>query len=76
MYEEYLDEHTSVLEKFDGVLKRYEKFEQLHIEFESQKVCYLPFTSFILKPLHRLVQYHHLLQRNLKITNNKICIIL
>ncbi|CAL4260148.1 unnamed protein product, partial [Meganyctiphanes norvegica] len=41
-------------------------FEQVYRDFEMQKVCYLPLTSFILKPLHRLHHYHLLLDRIVK----------
>ncbi|KAK5646053.1 hypothetical protein RI129_004517 [Pyrocoelia pectoralis] len=66
IYEEYLDGHISVLERLDHAFKQNNRFEQLYREFETQKVCYLPFTVFILKPLHRLLQYQNLLQRLLK----------
>ena len=38
-------------------------FQQLFKDFESQKVCYLPLTSLILKPLHRLLHYELLVER-------------
>ena len=38
-------------------------FQQLFKDFESQKVCYLPLTSLILKPLHRLLHYELLIER-------------
>ncbi len=31
--------------------------------FESQKSCYLPFYAFLLKPMHRLLQYRTVLER-------------
>ncbi|KAK4879607.1 hypothetical protein RN001_007753 [Aquatica leii] len=66
IYEEYLDGHISVLERLDSAFKQNNRFEQLYRDFETQKVCYLPFTIFVLKPLHRLLQYQNLLQRLLK----------
>ncbi|XP_025835482.1 FERM, ARHGEF and pleckstrin domain-containing protein 1-like isoform X2 [Agrilus planipennis] len=62
IYEEYLDGHILVLEKLDSALKSNNRFEQFYRDFETQKVCYLPFTSFVLKPLHRLLQYQNILQ--------------
>ncbi|XP_074027275.1 FERM, ARHGEF and pleckstrin domain-containing protein 2 [Leptinotarsa decemlineata] len=66
IYEEYLDGHMLVLERLDTAFKQNNRFEQLYRDFETQKVCYLPLTSFVLKPLHRLLQYQSLLQRLLK----------
>lgn len=63
IYEEYLDGHILVLERLDESFKKNAKFEQLYREFETQKVCYLPLTTFVLKPLHRLLQYQSLLER-------------
>ncbi|KAJ8946052.1 hypothetical protein NQ314_008988 [Rhamnusium bicolor] len=66
IYEEYLDGHMLVLERLDTAFKQNSRFEQLYRDFETQKVCYLPLTTFVLKPLHRLLQYQSLLQRLLK----------
>ncbi|KAJ8920883.1 hypothetical protein NQ315_015676 [Exocentrus adspersus] len=66
IYEEYLDGHMLVLERLDTSFKQNSRFEQLYRNFEMQKVCYLPLTKFVLKPLHRLLQYQSLLQRLLK----------
>lgn len=66
VYEEYLDGHLLVLERLDQASKQNTRFEQLYREFEMQKVCYLPLSVFVLKPLHRLLHYQSLLQRLLK----------
>lgn len=66
IYEEYLDGHMLVLERLDTAFKQNSRFEQLYREFETQKVCYLPLTTFVLKPLYRLLQYKSLLERLLK----------
>ncbi|XP_066157423.1 FERM, ARHGEF and pleckstrin domain-containing protein 1 isoform X3 [Euwallacea fornicatus] len=63
IYEEYLDGHLLVLERLDEAFKKNQKFEQLYRDFETQKVCYLPLTTFVLRPLHRLLQYQILLER-------------
>ncbi|CAH8466371.1 unnamed protein product [Schistosoma turkestanicum] len=39
------------------------EIEQLLKQFEAQKYCYLPFYVFLLKPMHRLLQYRVLLER-------------
>lgn len=63
IYEEYLEMHYTVLEQLDNAFHNNKKFEQLYRDFELQKVCYLPLTAFILKPLHRLLHYQNLLDR-------------
>ncbi|KAL1490433.1 hypothetical protein ABEB36_013128 [Hypothenemus hampei] len=63
IYEDYLDGHMLVLERLDDAFKRNQKFEQLYREFETRKVCYVPLTTFVLRPLHRLLQYQSLLER-------------
>ncbi|XP_044752124.1 FERM, ARHGEF and pleckstrin domain-containing protein 2 isoform X1 [Coccinella septempunctata] len=66
LYQEYMDEHINVLENLDVAFKQNPQFEQTYREFETQKVCYLPFTTFVLRPLHRLIQYRSLIDRLLK----------
>ncbi|XP_076270465.1 FERM, ARHGEF and pleckstrin domain-containing protein 2-like [Rhynchophorus ferrugineus] len=63
IYEEYLDGHMLVLERLDESFNKNKKFEQHYRDFETQKVCYLPLSTFVLKPLHRLLQYQSLLER-------------
>lgn len=63
IYNEYVEEHMLSLERVNYALKQNTKFSRVYREFESQKVCYLPLSTFILKPLHRLVQYRFMLNR-------------
>ncbi|XP_026814742.1 FERM, ARHGEF and pleckstrin domain-containing protein 2-like isoform X1 [Rhopalosiphum maidis] len=63
LYDNYLDEHLNVLEKIDHAYRTNKKFEALYKDFEVEKVCYLPLSSFILKPLQRLLHYSHLLEK-------------
>lgn len=63
MYEKYINQHLDLLEHFDVAFRTNPKFEELCREFETQKLCYLPLTVFLLKPLHRLLHYDHLLDR-------------
>ncbi|XP_034232731.1 FERM, ARHGEF and pleckstrin domain-containing protein 1-like isoform X2 [Thrips palmi] len=63
LYGRYLDEHYSVLECLDHAFRQNPQFEQVYRDFELQKVCYLPLTAFILKPLQRLLHYETLLER-------------
>lgn len=61
IYERYLEEHVFVLEELNLLFTSNLKFETLYREFESQKVCHLPVTTFILKPLQRLLHYSRIL---------------
>lgn len=63
LYEQYVSEHLNVLVQLDTAFKTNSKFEQAYRDFESQKVCYLPLTVFVLKPLHRLLHYTQLIER-------------
>lgn len=61
-YTRYLDAHSIILERLEQVLASDAKFQQIFRDFESQKVCYLPLTTLILKPLHRILHYELLLE--------------
>ena len=68
-YMRYVDTHGLILEKLERVLsdpnasQGHFRFAQVFRDFESQKVCYLPITTLILKPLHRILHYEILLER-------------
>lgn len=66
LYSKYLDKHLLVLERLDAAFRKNKKFEQLYRDFELQRVCYLPISSFIMKPLQRLLHYNNLLGRLMK----------
>uniref|UniRef100_H2Z4V3 FERM, RhoGEF and pleckstrin domain-containing protein 2 n=1 Tax=Ciona savignyi TaxID=51511 RepID=H2Z4V3_CIOSA len=68
--------HMLVLKKYLGSLENGEslilaleetgedsRFESIYREFELQKVCYLPFNSFLLKPMQRVVHYKLVVER-------------
>lgn len=58
-----MDKHLLVLERLVAAFRKNKKFEQIYKDFELQRVCYLPLTSFIIKPLQRLMHYNDLLGR-------------
>lgn len=62
-YTRYLEVHGDLLQRFESALANDAKFGQICRDFEAQKVCYLPLTSLILKPLHRILHYELLLER-------------
>lgn len=66
LYDRYLEEHSKILEEINALYVSNTKFETLYREFESQKICYLPLTAFILKPLQRLLHYTQILDNLLK----------
>lgn len=65
-----------VLERLDTAFKQNTRFEQLCRDFETQKVCYLPLTTFVLKPLHRLLHYQTLLQSKFRIFFDKSFVVI
>ena len=75
-YLRYVDTHGLILEKLERVLSDPNvspgnfRFGQVFRDFESQKVCYLPLTTLILKPLHRILHYELLLERKFFFLNN------
>lgn len=62
LYDAYLAQHQNVLEGLQGAIKRNRRFETLYRSFEGEKVCYLPFSAFVLKPLYRLHHYVTILE--------------
>ncbi|XP_023245518.1 LOW QUALITY PROTEIN: FERM, ARHGEF and pleckstrin domain-containing protein 2-like [Copidosoma floridanum] len=63
LYDQYLENLMPVLEKFEYLMRTSKHFDQLCRDFESQKYCYLPLTSFLLKPLQRLLHYNSIIDR-------------
>jgi len=62
-YTRYIETHLIVLDKLELTIHKNSKFEQVYRDFEMQKVCYLPLTTLLLKPLHRVLHYQLLLER-------------
>uniref|UniRef100_A0A8C6U049 FERM, ARHGEF and pleckstrin domain-containing protein 1 n=1 Tax=Neogobius melanostomus TaxID=47308 RepID=A0A8C6U049_9GOBI len=56
----HLQKHSECLVELE---KSVRKVEVLSREFEQQRVCYLPFNVFLLRPLHRLLHYKLILER-------------
>ncbi|XP_008206719.2 FERM, ARHGEF and pleckstrin domain-containing protein 1 isoform X1 [Nasonia vitripennis] len=63
LYDQYLENLLPVLEKFEYSIRTSKHFDQLCRDFEAQKHCYLPLTSFLLKPLQRLLHYNSIIDR-------------
>ncbi|XP_033232082.1 FERM, ARHGEF and pleckstrin domain-containing protein 1-like [Belonocnema kinseyi] len=63
LYDQYLENLMPVLEKMEYSIRTSKQFDQLCRDFESQKHCYLPLSSFLLKPLQRLFHYNSIIDR-------------
>uniref|UniRef100_A0A8C4EKZ5 FERM, ARHGEF and pleckstrin domain-containing protein 1 n=1 Tax=Dicentrarchus labrax TaxID=13489 RepID=A0A8C4EKZ5_DICLA len=57
----HLQKHSECLVELERACSR--KAEALCRDFEQQRVCYLPFNIFLLRPLHRLLHYKLILER-------------
>ena len=57
LYEDYFGQHQSILEGMQTSIRKSRRYEQFYTEFEAEKVCYLPLSAFVLKPLYRLQHY-------------------
>ena len=62
-YRSYVDRYEEVLCELDAACKHNRKFDALFKDFEAQKVCYLPFTMFLIKPIQRIIHYKLLFER-------------
>lgn len=62
IYEEYLEIHREFLERLNEMYETDDTFQQIYREFEQQKICYIPIGALLLKPLHRLLHYHIILE--------------
>uniref|UniRef100_A0A8D8Y1G1 FERM, RhoGEF and pleckstrin domain-containing protein 2 n=1 Tax=Cacopsylla melanoneura TaxID=428564 RepID=A0A8D8Y1G1_9HEMI len=62
-FKAYMDRHVRILSDLDEAFHSSPKFQAMYTSFETAKVCFLPLSSFVLKPLHRLLQYHQILDK-------------
>ncbi|XP_052782396.1 FERM, ARHGEF and pleckstrin domain-containing protein 2-like isoform X2 [Mya arenaria] len=62
-YMNYLEHQDDILMELDKAMRTNRDFDFVYKEFESQKVCYLPLNTFLLKPGQRLLHYKLLLER-------------
>eukprot|EP00057_Strongylocentrotus_purpuratus_P015321 XP_011669795.1 PREDICTED: FERM, RhoGEF and pleckstrin domain-containing protein 1-like [Strongylocentrotus purpuratus] len=66
LYTGYIGKLEEVLTDLEATLRKNKKFESFYRDFEIQKVCYLPFNTFLLKPVQRLLHYKLVLERLVK----------
>ncbi|KAM3585079.1 uncharacterized protein V6R79_006737 [Siganus canaliculatus] len=58
-----LQKHSECLVEVERACRASRKVDALCRDFEQQRVCYLPFNIFLLRPLHRLLHYKLILER-------------
>jgi len=66
LYRSFIEHHEDILAEMETSCRRNKRFETVYMEFEGQKVCYLPLYTFLLKPAQRLLHYKLILERLLK----------
>nr|XP_057907118.1 FERM, ARHGEF and pleckstrin domain-containing protein 1-like isoform X1 [Doryrhamphus excisus] len=59
----HLQKHSECLVELERVCRSSRKADALCRELEQQRVCYLAFYMFLLRPLHRLLHYKLILER-------------
>jgi len=69
MYRVLLERHEELLVQLDLTARRLPDVQRAIDEFEAQKICYLPLTAFLLKPVQRLLHYQLILDRELHTCN-------
>jgi FERM/RhoGEF/pleckstrin domain protein 2 len=55
-----------MLSELELVCRTKKRFDLLYRDFEVQKICYLPFTLFLLKPIQRILHYKILFESKKK----------
>ncbi|CAA9997625.1 unnamed protein product [Nesidiocoris tenuis] len=70
VYDEYIDSVKTVLHTLASELAQ-PTFEAAYANFEKNKICYLPLSLFLLKPLQRILHYSSLLDRSSDDVNEK-----
>lgn len=61
-YNFYIQKYDLILNELEHLCKKNKKFDLVYKEFESLKICYLPFSLFLLKPIQRIVHYKILIE--------------
>jgi FERM/RhoGEF/pleckstrin domain protein 2 len=57
-----MEKYDEMLNELEFLCKKNKRFDNLYKDFETQKICYLPFTMFLLKPIQRLLYYKYTLE--------------
>ncbi len=62
IYKYYMEKYDEILNEIEFMCRRNKSFDIIYKDFEAQKICYLPFTLFLLKPIQRLLYYKYILE--------------
>ena len=62
-FEPFFERLEGIMHEIESSLQLYPRFLQLWRSFESRKLCYLPISTFLIKPLCRLFQYYSAIGR-------------
>jgi hypothetical protein len=62
VYKYYMEKYDDILNEIEFMCRKNKRFEILYRDFETQKICYLPFTLFLLKPIQRMLYYKTILE--------------
>ncbi|TPP63679.1 FERM and pleckstrin domain containing protein, partial [Fasciola gigantica] len=63
LYQNYLNDVEHLILDIEAAIRVNPILDEVMRNFEAQKFCYLPFYVFLLKPMHRLLQYRVTLER-------------
>uniref|UniRef100_A0A6P6XV42 FERM, ARHGEF and pleckstrin domain-containing protein 2-like n=1 Tax=Dermatophagoides pteronyssinus TaxID=6956 RepID=A0A6P6XV42_DERPT len=69
-YEQIIERLPFIMERINQNFCTNKDFEQICREFETKKGCYLPYTSFLLKPAFHLIFYAKIIQSLVEQLNN------
>ncbi|XP_016047565.1 FERM, ARHGEF and pleckstrin domain-containing protein 2 isoform X2 [Erinaceus europaeus] len=70
---EHLQRHGEVLAQLEEATRHCGKLEVVRRDFELQRVCHLPLSAFLLKPLQRPGHYRRLLSRLCRLHGHTDC---
>lgn len=62
-FESYFNRLESIMREIESALQSYPRFLQAWRSFESRKLCYLPLSSFFIKPISRLYHYYKAIEQ-------------
>jgi len=54
-YKQYVENYEELLNELESTSRKNKRFDAVYKEFESQKICFLPFMMFLLKPIQRII---------------------
>ncbi|CAG2112562.1 unnamed protein product [Medioppia subpectinata] len=62
LYERLIERLPFILERINASFRHNKDFERVCRDFEARKGCYLPYTSFILKPAFHITHYLQIIE--------------